>query len=357
MGATDRWSRIEEICHAALDRDVADRQAFIAAACGDDAALRHEVEALLAHAHTAEQFLAEPALMSVGLTREVVSMVGQRISQYTIVEKLGAGGMGVVYRAEDTKLRRAVALKFLPPELTRDDDAKRRFMFEAQAASALEHTNICTIYDIAETADGQLFLAMAYYAGETLRHTIDRGPLTLADTLDYGIQIAEGLVKAHAAGIVHRDIKPANVLVTKDGVVKIVDFGIAKLLGQSGATRAVATRTGATRGTVGYMSPEQLAGRPIDARSDIWSLGVVLYEMAAGRRPFDSDNPESVAWASAHATPQPLTAVRRDVPPELQRVVACALATDPKDRYQTTAELLAQLQQVKAALNRPPTAL
>jgi serine/threonine protein kinase len=164
-------------------------------------------------------------------------MIDQIVSHYRVVEKLGGGGMGVVYRAEDTKLRRAVAIKVLPPELTRDEEAKQRFMLEAQAASALDHPNICTIHEIDETPDGQLFLVMAYYAGETLKKKIDRGPLPLDEALEYAIQIAQGLVKAHGAGIIHRDLKPANALVTSDGLVKIVDFGLAKLVGHSGMTR------------------------------------------------------------------------------------------------------------------------
>ena len=176
-------------------------------------------------------------------------MIGQTVSHYRIVEKLGGGGMGIVYRAEDTKLRRAVAIKVLPPDLTRDTTAKERFVVEAQAASALDHPNICTIHEIDETPDDQMFLVMAYYPGETLKAKIDRGPLKLEDSLDYAIQIAQALKKAHENGIVHRDIKPANVLVTSEGLVKVVDFGLAKLLTQSGLTQ-----TGTTLGTVSYMT-------------------------------------------------------------------------------------------------------
>ncbi len=349
MTPADRWRRVEELCHAALDREPNERSAFLLTACGSDDALREEIEGLLIHASTAEQFLAEPAhLVGDTLTRETRSMVGRHVAHYSIVEQLGAGGMGVVYRAEDTKLRRSVALKFLPPDLTRDGDAKRRFMLEAQAASALEHQNICTIHEIGETLDGQLFLAMAYYAGDTLKTQIERGPLALDAAVGYATQIAEGLVKAHAAGIVHRDIKPANVLVTGDGVVKIVDFGIAKLLGQTSVTR-----TGTTLGTCVYMSPEQHAGLPVDARTDVWSLGVVLYEMVSGRLPFGGEHPHAVALAVAHARQTPLTALRADVPIALERIVTRALAKRPDDRYQTAGALLADLQQLQRALNAP----
>ena len=178
-------------------------------------------------------------------------MEGQTVSHYTVLEKLGGGGMGVVYKALDTKLNRHVALKFLPPELTRDDEARERFVQEAQAASALDHPNICTIHEIDSTPEGQMFIAMAFYDGETLKNWIERGPLGVDEALDIAIQVAQGLTKAHAAGIVHRDIKPANVMVTKDGLVKVVDFGIAKLTGVTGPTQ-----TGSTLGTVSYMSPE-----------------------------------------------------------------------------------------------------
>ncbi len=209
-------------------------------------------------------------------------MIGSVVSHYKILEKLGEGGMGVVYKAEDTRLKRTVALKFLPPDLTRDPDAKERFIHEAQAASSLQHNNICVVYDIDETDDGQMFISMECLEGETLKKEIERGPLKIEEALDIAIQIARGHTKAHESGIVHRDIKPANILITSDGVAKIVDFGLAKLSG-----RTMLTKTGSTLGTAPYMSPEQASGGVVDHRTDIWSLGVVLYEMIAGRRPFD----------------------------------------------------------------------
>jgi len=269
-------------------------------------------------------------------------MIGQTVSHYRITERLGGGGMGVVYRAEDQRLRRVVAIKVLPPDLTRDAMAKERFVIEAQAASALDHPNICTIHEIDETPDGQMFLVMAHYPGETLKQKIDRGPLTLDDALDYAIQIAQALKKAHESGIVHRDIKPANVLLTTDALVKVLDFGLAKLVSQSGLTR-----TGTVLGTVSYMSPEQASGRTADARSDLWSLGVVIHEMIAGQVPFRGDSDMAVASAIAHAAPPPLTSLRAGLPLELDRVVGRALAKNPEDRYQTAADLLSELRRLR----------
>ena len=199
-------------------------------------------------------------------------MIGQTISHYRIIEKLGEGGMGVVYKAEDTKLKRTVALKFLPPELTRDPEAKTRFIREAQAASALEHPNICNIHEIDETEDGQLFIVMACYEGETLKDKIKDKKLKTEDAIDIAIQIAQGLNRAHEKGIVHRDVKPANIIITEHGEVKILDFGLAKLAGQ-----AQLTKDTSTLGTVAYMSLEQVSGKSIDHRTDIWSLGVILF--------------------------------------------------------------------------------
>ncbi len=202
-----------------------------------------------------------------------------QLGPYRIVSQLGQGGMGVVYQAHDPRLDRHVAIKLLPPNLTRDEIAKQRFLQEAKAASALDHPNICTIFEINETGDGQLYLVMARYEGETLKERISKGPLSLNDAIDIATQVGNGLAKAHAAGIVHRDIKPANLMVTADGTVKILDFGLAKLTGTEGMTQ-----TGTTVGTVAYMSPEQAKGQEVDHRTDIWSLGVVLYEMLAGQR-------------------------------------------------------------------------
>ena len=260
--------------------------------------------------------------------------------------------MGVVYKAQDTKLKRAVALKFLPPELTRDEDAKQRFMQEAQAASALDHPNICSIYEIDETADGQLFLAMAYYEGETLKQKIDQGPRAIEDVLDIGIQVGQGLARAHESGIVHRDIKPANIMVTRRADVKILDFGLAKLAGAEGITQ-----TGTTLGTVAYMSPEQTRGDEVDQRSDVWALGVVLYEMITGQRPFTGEGAFATANAIVQREPPQLTALQTGVPAELERVVNRALSKPVVERYQTVTDLMADLRGVKRTLEGGTTAV
>ena len=266
-------------------------------------------------------------------------MIGETISHYKILSKLGEGGMGVVYKAEDTKLKRIVALKFLPPELTRDGEAKTRFIHEAQAASSLDHPNVCTIYEIDETNDGHTFIAMAYYEGETLKDKIQRAPLTLEEAVDTAVQIARGLDKAHQMGIVHRDIKPANIFINRDGVVKIIDFGLAKLAGQ-----AKMTRTGTTLGTVAYMSPEQATGQEVDHRTDIWSLGVVLYEMLTGRRPFSGEYDPAIIYAILHEAPKPLGALRCEIPSELERVVMKAMAKPPTERYESAGDMRAALE-------------
>ncbi len=276
---------------------------------------------------------------------------GSRLGQYEIVSLIGAGGMGEVYKAQDTRLKRPVARKLLPPELTRDETAKQRFLQEAQAASALDHPNICTIHEINETPDGQLYLIMAYYEGETLKETIERGPLPITDAIDAAVQVGQGLAKAHEAGITHRDIKPANLMLTADGTVKILDFGLAKLAGVEGITQ-----TGIALGTVAYMSPEQLRGEEVDPRSDIWSLGVVLFELVAGERPFKGEQLQAVSVGILQGQPAPLTGSRTGVPLELERVVNRALAKPVADRYQTVADLLSELRTVTRARDSGATA-
>ena len=273
-------------------------------------------------------------------------MIGRIISHYRILEELGRGGMGVVYRAEDAKLKRPVALKFLPPELTRDKEAKTRFIHEAQAASALQHHNICTIHEIDETPDGQLFIVMDCYGGETLKQKIAGGPLSIDDTIDIAIQIAEGLSEAHGASMVHRDIKPGNIMLTDRGIVKILDFGLAKL-----GDRTKMTRTGTTLGTVAYMSPEQAAGGTVDHRTDIWSLGVVLYEMITGRPPFRGDHEPAVLYSILNESPEPVTALRSGVPLELERITDKCLTKDPAERYQSAADLSADLRRLKREMS------
>ena len=265
-------------------------------------------------------------------------MIGKTISHYKILEKLGEGGMGVVYKAEDTRLRRPVALKFLLPELTRDPQAKERFINEARAASALDHPNICTIYEIAETDEGQLLIAMAFYDGESLKAKISRGPLDVGEATGIAAQIAAGLARAHSRGIIHRDVKPANIIVTTDGIAKIIDFGLAMLAGG-----ARLTRTGRTTGTAAYMSPEQARGGDLDLRTDVWSFGVVLYEMLTGRLPFRCEYEIALIYSILNDEPKPVTSLRDAVPPGLERVVDKALAKRPSERYQSVAEMSADV--------------
>jgi serine/threonine protein kinase/cytochrome c-type biogenesis protein CcmH/NrfG len=262
--------------------------------------------------------------------------------KFQIIEELGRGGMGIVYKAEDTRLKRTVALKFLPPELTRDTDVKDRFIQEAQAASALDHANICTIHEIDETEDGQTFICMAYYEGGTLKDKIKKGPLDTQEALDIAIQVAQGLAKVHKQGILHRDIKPANIMITSDGAAKIVDFGLAKLAGQ-----ARLTRTGTTMGTVAYMSPEQTRGDEADQRTDIWSLGVMLYEMLTGQLPFKGEHEQAVVYSILNKEPKPLTALRKQLPAALEQIIFKALSKDPQSRYSEMSGFLKDLQQVQ----------
>jgi serine/threonine protein kinase/predicted Zn-dependent protease len=261
--------------------------------------------------------------------------------KYRILQDLGRGGMGVIQKAEDVKLKRPVVLKLLPPELTRDPEARQRFMQEARAASALDHVNICTIYEIDETADGQMYIAMAYYPGKTLKEKIERGPLRVKEAVDIAVQIARGLARAHEAGIVHRDIKPANIIVTDRGEVKILDFGLAKLAGQEGLTQI-----GIAMGTVIYMSPEQARGEETDGRTDVWALGVVLYEMLSGRLPFRGDRDQAVIYSILNEEPEPLSAMRTDVPPVLERIVRKAMSKQVADRFTDVDRMLSALKEM-----------
>ena len=273
-------------------------------------------------------------------------MIGQVISHYKILEKLGEGGMGVVFKAEDIKLKRCVALKFLPPELTRDEEAKKRFIQEAQAASSLEHPNICTVFEINETDDGLMFMVMLCYEGQTLKERLDKGangrpPLPVDECIDIARQIAQGLAKAHERGIVHRDIKPANIFVTKDGVVKILDFGLAKLSRQKKLTK-----TGTTVGTVAYMSPEQARGGEVDHRTDIWSLGVVLYEMLTGQLPFRGEYDQAVIYSILNEEPEPIRLPDEGPHRAIIAFITKALAKNPSERHVNMEELLKDLRAI-----------
>jgi tetratricopeptide (TPR) repeat protein len=338
----ERWRRIEALLDEALERPAGERRAFLDEAYTGDPELRAQMEALLAADEEAGGFLATPAHQAAAALLAEASgeaaRLGRELGSYRLVREIGSGGMGVVYEAEDTRLRRRVAIKLLPPEFSRDRASKERFLREARAASTLDDPNICTVHDIGEH-DGQLYIVMAYYEGETLKERLARGPLPVSEARQVAIEVARALLRAHEAGIVHRDIKPANVMLTRQGKVKILDFGIAKMRGD-----ATLTRAGSSLGTPAYMSPEQVRGDPVDGRTDIWSLGVLLYEMLAGRRPFPGDDERAVLSAIQSRKPEPLERIRPEVPPELSRTVARALAKDPAGRQQSAAELLSDLE-------------
>jgi tetratricopeptide (TPR) repeat protein len=268
------------------------------------------------------------------------------VNSYQIVDKLGAGGMGVVYKALDTKLDRTVALKFLPPDIDADEKTRNQFLREARAASAMDHPNVGTIHAIEETADGIAFIVMAYYDGETLAQRIKRGPLPPAQAISIGVQMARGLAEAHSHNIIHRDIKASNAIITRQGVVKIVDFGLARAIQSASATLSTEIS-----GSAAYMSPEQALGKPLDQRTDLWSLGVVLYEMLTGRLPFQGDTMPGMLMAVVNSPP----ASMEDVPVALQEIVYHALAKDPARRYQSASEMLADLEKVETGVDRAHT--
>lgn len=284
-------------------------------------------------------------------------MIGQSISHYKILEKLGEGGMGVVYKAQDTKLNRLVALKFLPSQLSADAEEKQRFIHEARAASGLDHPNICTVHEIDETENGpkgasQMFMAMGYYEGETLKKKVAQGGMKPKEALDIAIQIAQGLSKAHQKGITHRDLKPANIIITTEGTAKILDFGLAKLAGQ---TRI--TKTGTTVGTAAYMSPEQALGQDVDHRTDIWSLGVILYEMLTGELPFKAEHEAALMYLIVNEQPPAPTMLDRKLPHQLDALVLKMLVKDRDARFRSMTEVLRELnatmQDIESAQSQP----
>ncbi len=356
----NRWREIEELCQTALDQAEAERASFLDRACAGDEALRREVESLLKHHETAETFIEAPALevaAKMAAADQARSLVGHEINHYRILSLLGAGGMGRVYLAEDINLSRRVALKLLPAEPTRNSHRVLRFKQEARVISALNHPNIITIYEVGEIADMH-YIATEFIDGQTLRQHMTGGTMQIGDVVGVATQVASALGAAHDSGIVHRDIKPENIMVRKDGLVKVLDFGVAKLTESQTPSvdswtetkDGANTQTGALMGTVRYMSPEQARGVTIDARSDIFSLGVVLHEMLAGKSPFGGTTTTEVITAILGDEPPPIISCRPEVPKELEQILAHALHKDAAERYQTTQQMLADLKELKQRL-------
>ncbi len=354
----DRWTTVKRIHQSALDRDPSERAAFLNESCGDDETLRREVESLLTYATEAESFLERPAVdiasKPPGESHEA-SLVGRTVSHYQVLSLLGAGGMGEVYLAHDPRLDRTVALKILPGELAADADRMQRFTREAKAASALNHPNVATIYDVGES-DGISFIVMEHVEGETLQERIGRR-LTPSEVVDIAVQAADALDLAHAKGITHRDIKPANLMLTDRGHVKVLDFGVAKMARGDDPVRdgdwSVEPRTaiGSVIGSGPYMSPEQIAGSGVDPRSDIFSLGIVIFQMATGQLPFSGATREEITDHILHAVPAPITRLNPEMPLELERIAFKCLEKSASDRYQSARELLTDLWPLKRQLD------
>jgi serine/threonine protein kinase/lipopolysaccharide biosynthesis regulator YciM len=354
----DRWTTVKRIHQSALDRGPSERAAFLNESCGTDETLRREVESLLSYATEAESFLERPAVEIApkppGESREA-TLVGRTVSHYQVLSLLGAGGMGEVYLAHDPRLDRTVALKILPGELAADPERMQRFTREARAASALNHPNVATIYDVGES-DGLRFIVMEHVEGETVAARIGR-PLTPSEVVDIAVQAADALDVAHAKGITHRDIKPANLMLTHRGHVKVLDFGVAKIgRNDEGSpndhwTVEPVTAVGSVVGSGPYMSPEQITGNGVDPRSDIFSLGIVIFQMATGQLPFSGATPEELIDHILHAVPAPITRLNPEMPFELERIAFKCLEKNASDRYQSARELLTDFWPLKRQLD------
>ena len=334
----ERWQQIRDVLEKALELAPGERSAFLNSACSSDQSLRQEVETLLASSDDVRSSFLQSSTLRVTLTP------GTKLGDYEVKSLLGSGGMGEVYRARDSRLGRDVAIKVLPSFLSADSDRLRRFEQEARAAAALNHPNILAVHQMG-TYEGAPYLVSELLEGETLREQIKRGRLSVRKAIDYGVQIARGLAAAHEKGIVHRDLKPENLFVTKDGRVKILDFGLAKLTQpQSGSEHAALTLTkgteaGVVMGTVGYMSPEQVRGQTADHRADIFAFGAILYEMLAGKRAFQKPTSAETMTAILNEDPPGISQVTTNIPPALQRVVHRCLEKNPEQRFQSASDL------------------
>lgn len=359
----DRWNQVDRLLDAALELSPEKRAAFLDKACAGDEGLRKEIDALLASDDGAHSFLEKPALelAAKALADKKDSIAGQTIGHYKIISRVGAGGMGEVYLAQDTKLDRKVAIKFLPGSLVADEQAQKRLVREAQAAAKLDHTNICSVYEVGEE-DGHRFIVMQYVEGETLDIRMKREPFDVLDSIALAAQVADALAEAHAHAIIHRDIKPANIIITPRGQAKVMDFGLAKLaeppalasalkMDTEASTQTLLTTPGAIIGTVPYMSPEQVHGQRLDARTDIFSFGIVLYELLTGHQPFAAESAAGTISAILTHEPPPLTSCTCDVPIELERIVSKALRKNREARYQTMRDMQIDLKYLKDELD------
>ena len=354
----ERWQQVKHIFQSAIECSPDERAAFLAQACADDPKLRSEVESLIS-SHDQSEDSIEAVAVEAGTRMlgdiQTDQIVGKRIGHYEVLSRLGHGGMGEVFLAQDVSLGRKVALKLLRREFTRNEARLRRFQQEARAASALNHPNILTIHEIGQEGDLQ-FIATEYIEGETLRQQISRARLTLSQCLDVAVQVASALTAAHQAGIIHRDIKPENIMVRSDGYVKVLDFGLAKLSEikpidtQFPTLPRVDTEPGVVMGTISYMSPEQARGLAVDARTDIWSLGVIIYEMASGHQPFEGETASDILSLILQKEPLPLAQFLTEVPGELERIIRKALRKDKEERYQTIKDLLIDLRNLRKEL-------
>lgn len=346
-------ARVEEIYHQALQIPFEKREMFLRDSCGDDDSLRSEVESLLSFDEQAQHFIESPPIdVAANLINEQnkEKLIGQSFSHYQVLEKLGAGGMGEVYLAEDTKLNRKVALKLLPLQFSQDKERRKRFEKEARAVSALNHPNIITIYGIERTEDFN-FIATELVEGKTLRELLIEKPFNPKEAIEIGIQIADALGSAHSLGIIHRDIKPANIMIRQDGIVKVLDFGLAKLSKHGGDSADFETREhtapNGVMGTINYMSPEQALGETVDFRTDIFSLGVVLYEMLTGLKPFDGVSDAAIYNATINQNPPSLSELNSEIPIALDKIIFHTIEKKRENRYQTISELKRDLQELK----------